>query len=235
MIKIVLLEPEHPGNIGSVARVMANFGHTHLVLINPKCNHLSLEAIKFAKHGGNILKSAKVFETKDVKKILSKFHTVIATTSKLGTDYNVPRSPISPSQLADKMPKKTGKKIALLFGRESKGLYNNEIDFADFTVTIPTNKKYPALNLSQSVGIILYELGKEKTNIASHITLATSTEKNQIQKMLNQIFNSLSWLRPSHRKTQEVIWKKIMGKSFLTKREAFSVMGFLRKVMKKIK
>jgi len=233
MISIVLLEPEHPGNIGSVARIMANFDYTKLILINPKCKHKTLEAIKFAKHGVKILKTAKVIKTSSPEKELKKFHTIIATTSKLGTDYNIPRSPITPDHLTQILSLKN--KIALLFGRESKGLTNSELDLADFVVTIPTSKKYPALNLAQSVAILLYELSKTKSNVSSHILFSTKTEKNQIQKMFGQIFSKLKWLRPSKRTTQELIWKRIIGKSFLTKREAYAVMGFLRKLKERLK
>jgi len=233
MVHIILLEPEHPGNIGSVARIMANFGVTKLVIINPKCKHFDMEAIKFAKHGLSILKKSRIVTTKYPEKELKKFHTIIATTSKLGTDYNIPRSPITPDQLTEILPKT--KNIALLFGRESKGLSNSELDLADFVVTIPTSKKYPALNIAQSVAILLYEISKTKAHVSAHIVFSTKTEKNQIQKMFGQIFNKLPWLRPSKRTTQELIWKRIIGKSFLTKREAYAVMGFLRKLKDQLK
>lgn len=229
MISVVLLEPESPGNIGSVARIMANFNFTKLILVNPQCNHLDLEAVKFAKHGIPILKKAKVAQ----KTELSKFHTVIATTSKLGTDYNIPRSPISPEQLSKKPIFKIKNNIALLFGRESKGLFNDELNLADFIVTIPTSRKYPALNLAQSVNIILYELFKSRPSVSSHIQFASKAEKDQIGKMIKNILDILDFKTPSKKKTQQVIWRRIIGKSFLTKREAFAVMGFLRKLLEK--
>ena len=98
MISVVLVKPSHPGNIGAVARAMKNFGLKNLVLIDPKCK-IDEEAKKRAKHANDILKKTKVIKFEDLK----KFHTVIATTAKLGSDYNIPRSPLHPDQLADKI------------------------------------------------------------------------------------------------------------------------------------
>jgi len=134
MISIVLIEPENPGNIGAITRVMANFGFESLFLVNPKCDHLSQEAKNRAKHAQEVLNNAKTIKN------LNKFDYLIATTAQIGTDYNLPRSPIKPEQLAKILPEKGN--IALVFGREGIGLTNEEINKADFVVTIPTNKKY---------------------------------------------------------------------------------------------
>jgi len=224
MVTIIIVEPENPGNIGAIARVMANFGYSNLILINSKCNHLSEEARNRAKWGNDVLKKAK--KSTSLKHTLKKFHTRIATTALIGTDYNIPRSPMQPDQL-NKIPKKT----VIVFGRESSGLTNEEVNMCDFVVTIPTPKKYPTLNLSMSVGIILYELSKankEKTN--SHIQLASQADKEQVMKNMNDIINKQTFPTPSKKQTQKTIWKRIFSKSFLTKREAFAVIGLLKKL-----
>ena len=150
MISIILIEPKKSGNLGAVARAMANFGFDNLVLVNPKCKKTAKEAIKRAKHGLAVLKKAKV-----VKKI-PKMDTLIATTAMLGTDYNIPRSPISPAQLSKIIPSKG--KVGIVFGREGPGLTNEEVLACDFVCTIPSSKKYPTLNLSHSVALVCYEL-----------------------------------------------------------------------------
>ena len=218
MIAVILVEPKNSGNIGAIARTMANFGFSKLILVNPKCNHLSQTARNRAKWGNNVLKKAKV-----VKKI-PKFQTLVATTARIGTDYNIPRSPISPAKLSSIAKGDIG----LIFGRESSGLTNQELQQADFVVTIPASKKYPVMNLSHSVAILLYELSKE--DHTAHIQLASAAEKNQILKLLNKTLNKLKCSTASKKQTQKTIWKKILGKSFLTKREAFALMGFFKKL-----
>ena len=223
MLSIILIQPKTQGNLGAICRVMKNFGLKDLILINPRCK-IGLEARKRAKHANDILKNAKI---KD-ESYLKNFHTLIATTSRLGTDYNIPRSPITPDQLIKII--NTNKKIALIFGREDKGLTNEEIKQADFIVSIPTSKIYPSLNLSHSVAILLYELFKEKENITSHILPASKQEKDHLLKMINQSLNRLEFSTQSKKQTQITIWKRIIGKSFLTKRESFALMGFFKKI-----
>jgi TrmH family RNA methyltransferase len=218
MISVVLVEPKNSGNIGAVARVMANFGFEKLVLVNPKCNHLSQTARNRAKWAQIVLKKAKV-----VKKI-PKLGTLVATTAKIGTDYNIPRSPITPKQLSSLCKGSVG----IVFGREGTGLTNEEILECDFVATIPASKKYPVLNLSHSVAVVLYELSKESH--ISHIIPASKKEKEQIMKMLNKALDKMQFATKEKKQTQIKVWKRMIGKSFLTKREAFALMGFLKKI-----
>jgi tRNA/rRNA methyltransferase len=226
MITVVLVEPENSGNVGAVARVMANFGFKDLVLIGPKCNHLSQTARNRAKHAQIVLKKAKVKGWSYLK----KFDALAATTSKLGTDYNIPRSPVSPEQLAQIVPEKGN--VALLFGRESQGLCNDEIAKCDFVVTIPTAKDYPSLNISHSVAVMLYELSKKfPGKVSEHIIFASDIEKRQMMKMLAKVLSKMHFATASKKETQVRVWKRMIGKSFLTRREAFALMGFFKKLI----
>jgi len=234
MISIILYQPEHPGNLGAVARAMDNFGFTQLYLLNPKCDPKAEEAVYRAKHAKKILTNAKLITVNQ----LSTFHTIIATTAKTGTDYNIPRSPITPEQLIKVLPKnvfKSKKQIGILFGPEGAGLSNAIINKADFTVTIPTKPRNRALNLSHAVTILLYELAKNKIQktITTQFIFASKTEKNQILKMLSQILNKITFTTKEKKQTQKIVWKRIFAKAFLTKREAYAVMGFLRKFLEK--
>lgn len=226
-ISVILIKPQNQGNIGAVARAMKNFGLTDLAIINPKCGVDTATARKRAVHAEDIIKKAKI---KDISS-LKKFDYLIATTSKVGSDYNIPRSPITPELLAKKI--NINKKIGIVFGPEDKGLTNEEIALCDFVVTIPTSKKYPAMNLSHAATIVFYELFKAKAaeTVSSHIIFAAKTEKQQIMKMINKVLDEMQFATPSKKKTQQIIWKKIIGKSFLTRREAYAIMGFFKKLL----
>src|SRR6056300_1395817 len=93
MINVILVEPKNSGNVGAIARSMANFGFSKLILVNPKCNHLPQTARNRAKWAQDVLTKAKV-----VSKI-PKMDTLVATTAQIGNDYNINISPISPRQL----------------------------------------------------------------------------------------------------------------------------------------
>lgn len=239
MLTVVLVEPETAGNVGSVARVMKNFGVRQLVLINPKCNPLDGEAYGRAMHARDILKAAEVVKSFSS---LKKFDCVVATTAALGSDYNVLRSPITPDQLAQQLSQRFGNHsrksgVALVFGREGSGLTSSEIGKCDLVVTIPASKKYRALNLSHAVAIVLYELFKpsKSPKLASHIPLASRHEKKLAESMVNEIIASMDFAINSKKETQRLVWQRLINKSFLTRREMYALLGFLRKIIRMIK
>jgi TrmH family RNA methyltransferase len=230
MIYIIMLEPETPGNVGAIARVMKNFEFTKLVLVHPHSNHLSDEARNRAKHSQEILENAEVNEFF----VVDDYDYLIATTAKLGTDYNITRSPLTPEELAGKVKEiSPERRIGIVIGREGHGMFNEEIEKCDFVVTIPSTKDYSTLNVSHAVAIILYEIYKAtgQNKVMSHITPIGKPEKDQIIKMYNEILDSMDWGTPEKKETQQMLWKKVVGKAMLTKRESFAVMGFLRKIM----
>jgi len=227
MLSIVLIEPETPGNIGSVARVMANFGVRKLVLINPKCK-INEDSRRFAKNAQKILDKAKV----NGSSALGRFDYLIGTTSKLGTDYNIPRSPLTPEQLGQKLKGIKKKKIAIILGRESDGLRNSEIKLCDFMVAIPTSRNYRACNISHSLAILLYEIHKKKNTkeLIKPYTPMSRKEKEQILKLLECAMKKMGFASERKKATQLKVWKRMITKSFMTKREAYALMGFLKKI-----
>ncbi|MDP2749759.1 MAG: RNA methyltransferase [Nanoarchaeota archaeon] len=228
-ITIIILEPEHSSNVGAFCRVMKNFDFTELVIINAKCEK-DLDAVKRAKHAIDVLKKAK-FVKKTFKDAIKGFDLVVGTTAKLGSDYNIPRSPINAEQLAEKLKDVSGK-IALVFGREGEGLHNDEIELCDFVVTISTSKTYPTMNLSHAAAVIFYEIFKttKKPKVASHIALANEQEKKILFGLVNDVLEKMDFSTEEKRTTQKQLWQKVIGKSLLTKREMSTMCGFIRKI-----
>ena len=227
MTEIILMQPSTPGNIGAVARVMKNFNLKNLTLIDPKTNHLSLEALSRAKHAKDILKKAKIKPSSYLK----SRPTLIATTSQLGSDYNLKRTPLTPKQILTKISKK--QKVSILFGSEGNGLTNDELSLADIVLHIPSSPNYPTLNLSHSVTIICYELFQQSEDkTATQFTPASKIELNIINKNFTKILNQLTFTTKEKKDTQKTVWKHIFGRALLTKRESFAVIGFLKKLIK---
>ncbi|HLC64538.1 MAG TPA: RNA methyltransferase [Candidatus Nanoarchaeia archaeon] len=226
MIAVILLEPKNAGNVGAVCRAMANFGFSDLVLINPKCNLEDIEMIKRAKHGRKIVK----IEPKG-KEYLKRFDYLIGTTARLGTDYNIPRSPVTPEKLAEKVYNKKAS-VGILFGREDFGLSNKEILKCDFVVSIPSSEKYRALNISHAVAIICYEIFKKRMGgkIFREYPAAGKPEKEALLKKIDKILDKMEFATKEKKQTQKIIWKRVLGKSFLTKREIFALHGFFGKI-----
>ncbi len=232
MITLILIEPENPGNTGAILRSMKNFDFNSIILVNPKFDINSEELRNRAKWAGDLIKKIKVRKY-DMKKLRKDFDYLVATTAKLGRDYNLLRTPIDAEQFAEKISdidKKT--KIGLLIGREGAGLSNEEIKICDFAVTIPASKKYGTMNISHATTLILYEIFKkqETEHIISHITPISLKEKEQLQKMVEKTLDKMYFATEEKKETQRLLWQKILGKSLLSKREAYALMGFLKKI-----
>ena len=175
-VRIILVEPAGPLNVGSVARVMKNMGLDRLWLVNPKCDRNSKEARLMAVHGADLLESAK--EVATLPEALVGCNRAIATTARkrdLPIKLESPRAAL-PWLLED------GVTSALIFGPEDRGLNNIELNYAQRFITIPSSPKYPALNLAQAVAICCYELyqftiGREETR-GERLELTEETEES---------------------------------------------------------
>ncbi len=231
MISVVLIEPEKEENVGRVARVMKNFGFRHLLLIEPKCNHVGNKALALASHADDLLHGATVAG----KDALLAFDYLVGTTAKLGKDSNIARVPLLPREAAKTI---TNKKlnVGLLFGRESCGLTNEELMQCDILITIPTAKNYSTMNLSQAVGIVLYEIfaASGKEHVASHINPAKKKDKDVLLSQINRILDSMEFPTNEKKETQRRVWKRVVGKAFLTKKEFMVMMGFFKKIRRKV-
>jgi tRNA/rRNA methyltransferase len=225
MISIILVEPKTPGNIGAIARVMKNFGFSDLILVRPHCNHLTQESVDRASHAADILRKAKKVDA------IPKLDYLIGTTARLGTDYNLYRSPLHPEELAEKVKEITHKKVGILFGREDSGLNNIELAQCDFTVTIQTSKHYASMNLSHGVSVILYELSKHMHHekIANFPMMGTK-EKDALLTLIYSTLDDMTFPLDSKKETQKKLWQRIVGKATLTKREHAALMGYFKKV-----
>jgi len=240
---VVLVKPEHSGNIGSVARVMENFDFENLVIFNPIENVdkiLSYETQGFAMHGKNILFDAKIIEVKnqenhisEFKQFMKNFDYIIATTAQ-GKNYsNIRRLAIFPEDLTLPISVKP-LKMAILFGKESRGLTNEEIDLADILLRIPTNSDYSSLNLSHACGIILYEIFK-KINILTigrginPVLIADKDDRSILLITVKEIIDKLK-IRSYKKDNVFFAFRNIFGRSLMSKRELSLILGLFSKV-----
>ena len=151
-LRIVLVEPAGPLNIGSVARVMKNFGLSQLVLVNPQCDPYGDEARKMAVHAYDLIEASTVVAT--LPEALAGCQRAIATTAR-SRDLQTPlESTQALPWLLESSP------TALIFGPEDRGLNNDEMLQAQRFIKIDTRPPYESLNLAQAVAICCYELSR---------------------------------------------------------------------------
>ncbi|XGV95894.1 MAG: RNA methyltransferase [Leptolyngbya sp. BL-A-14] len=152
-IRIVLVEPAGSLNVGAIARVMKNMGLQQLVLVKPQCDPLGEDARLMAVHAADVLESATVVST--LPEALQGCQRAIATTARprVATVLEPPRIAL-PWLLESPLPAQG----ALIFGPEDRGLSNEELNYAQRFVAIPSSPVYPSLNLAQAVAVCCYEL-----------------------------------------------------------------------------
>lgn len=224
-VRVVLVEPEHEGNIGSIARLMKNFGFTDLWIVNPK-TQIGRQARAYASHAEDILERSKIVTT--IKKASKGCAEVVGTTAiSSSRPSNVLRVTLSPEEYAAKIRSK-GERICLLFGRESTGLSNEELDQCNALITIPTIEGYRTLNVASACAIILYELHK---HIFDHEKTIQPMD-SQTRRRLVGYFDKLTHLvgTPSHRRRLAIrAFRNVISRGVLSKREALLLIGVIRR------
>jgi tRNA/rRNA methyltransferase len=154
-LQVVLVEPAGPLNVGSVARLCANFGIEGLRLVAPRCDPLGEEARRMAVHGLPLLERAIVFPS--LNAALADCRRVVATS---GRQEGEPLPLCGPQQALGWLleGEDNDAPAAIVFGREDRGLGNDELLQAGRLLQIATGPAYASLNLSHAVAVVLHEL-----------------------------------------------------------------------------
>lgn len=155
MWTVILVRPEKASNLGSICRLIANFQANGLILVDSRIDATDLELIMTARRAMDIFYEADHVET--IQEALKLVSYSIATTARVST----PKSPKRYAVSIENVPwNHLGENPGLVFGPESTGLLNDELNLFNLLVTIPTSKNYPALNISHAASILLYEMYK---------------------------------------------------------------------------
>ena len=234
-ISIVLVETSHPGNIGSTARAMKNMGLSKLVLINPK-KFPHGDARALAGNALDVLESAKV--TSSLQEAVGEAKLVFATSAR-------ERSIGWPSTYAEDAAKEiielanADQKVAIVFGREDRGLTNEELQLANKHLIIPADEEYPALNISQSVQIICYEIFKSSSEkVLKAWQDYPSYNQEQLQRLVEHFNNTaidLEVVDPENPKQILTRMERMFRRLYPDQMEGNFLRGFLDKVDKLIK
>ncbi|MEW5747065.1 MAG: RNA methyltransferase, partial [Nitrospirota bacterium] len=160
-VRFVLVEPREPGNIGASARAVKNMGFKNLALVNPA--PLTGEEQWFAHNAEEVLQRAP--RHTGLADAIKDASLVVAVARRTGRR----RGMILPLDEAVQRLYEEAKShtVALLFGREDRGLYNREVDECGLLLTIPSNKEHPSLNLSHAVAVVAYELSRAEFRTGS--------------------------------------------------------------------
>ena len=196
-LKIILVEPSGPLNVGSIARLCKNFKVNQLRIVSPRCDIFSLETTKMALKGVSYINNCKIYKT--LKQAILDCDLVIATCGRIDNSKGTNIESLEKVSNWIRIFKKINN-LAIVFGREDKGLTNKELLLAQKIITINTDENYPSLNLSHSVSIILYELTKfseqdNKKNKKSFV-LASSAQIDECFIEIEEFLLKVGYLLP---------------------------------------
>jgi tRNA/rRNA methyltransferase len=242
-IRIVLVETAGARNLGSVARVMKNFGLSELWLVKPKCDRTSEEAQHMAVHAPEILENAKIVDS--LPAALVGCHRAIATAGRIDKGEMKVTNPAK--GLSWLMQADTS---AIVFGAEDRGLSNAEIQHCQQVMRIPVNPDYPSLNLAQAVGVCCYQLQLLKTDFRGNlqgqenftsqiaqdliesapIDLATRTDLEACYQQLEAVLLKIGYVYPHTAVHRLRKFRHIFDRANLSPSEVAMLRGILRQV-----
>jgi TrmH family RNA methyltransferase len=199
-IRIVLVRPTHPGNVGATARAMKNMSLRSLYLVEPE-RFPSPEAMDRAAGADDVLDSAVICASLD--EALKDCHLVIGTSAR---PRRIEWPTLDPAAGAGRLVEGAQQgPVALLFGQERTGLLNSELDRCHFVVTIPADLAYSSLNLASAVQILAYEIyravlaGRPGEAVeAREGRLASSEDMQRFYQHLAEVLQQIGFLDPDN-------------------------------------
>lgn len=191
-VRIVLVNTTHPGNIGAAARAMKNMGLNRLYLVAPK-QFPSDKARWRAASAVDVIEQTVVVTTLD--EAIADCGLVIGTSAR---DRRIPWPVIHPEECGRRVIGEASEhEVAIVFGREARGLKNEELQKCQFHVHIPTSTEYPSLNLAMAVQLISYEIRRAFLDTGQEVQKGedpvSGLEDNSLESILSPGVNQQHW------------------------------------------
>jgi len=226
---VVVVEPETPGNVGTIARAMKNFGLDDLKLVDPPELDPDGEAYGFAGHAReDVLPNA---DEVTLDEIIDNYHTVGCTAITGEDSRRHVRFPFkTPVELRESLST-VETPTALVFGREGRGLHNREIERLDEVCSIPASGEYPVLNLGQAATILFYEL-RELTVDETQLPDVDHyrADEPDIERLHDYFADFLDAQAYNERKRDKTrrLFRRLVGRAHPTDREVHTLLGVFR-------
>jgi TrmH family RNA methyltransferase len=200
LLRVILVAPRNPLNIGAAARAMSNFGFFHLRVVNPY--ELAFREARSAVGATPLLARAEEF--KSVAEAVEDCTLVVGTTA---VGQRRLQHPVRRLDQAARLLRKTlaGSRVALLFGSEKRGLSNEDLSHCNWLLRIPTREEHRSMNLGQAVAVCLYELARDLQAVmkpGKHVP-ATAADLERLTALLLDALRSSGYLKSDPRGSQK--------------------------------
>lgn len=232
-VRVVLLETTHPGNVGASARAMKAMGLDRLSLVNPS-RFPSVEATAMASGADDLLVHAEV--CRSLGEALRDCGLVVGTSAR---ERTLPWPTLDPRAAAGRiMGAAAHSNVALVFGREQSGLTNDEVEFCQFLVRIPTAPEFSSLNLAAAVQIMAYELRQatlsgeiaRSASTRRETPAATTEQMEQLYTHLEQVMTEVAFFDAQKPRYLMRRLKRLFNRARLDQNETNILRGFLAAV-----
>ncbi len=230
-ISFILVEPRESGNIGASARAIKNMGFRRLEIVGQR-DIITDEARWMACNAEDILEKSCFHN--DLKSAIKDKSLVVGTTRRIGKK----RGLILP--LTEGVSRIRGvavnNRVALLFGREDRGLFNNEVEECGFLITIPTDRSSPSLNLAQAVLLVAYELRRD-TEVVESPGLVGYEDLDILYNRIKKTLKELDYIPQGNRDLERKIMnnlRHLIGRAGLTDWELRMLHGICSQIQKKL-
>ena len=233
-VSVAVVDAETPGNVGTIARAMKNFGVSELLLVDPPELDPDGEAYGFAGQAReDILPSAREVEFDD---LVENYHTVgcTAITNEDATKHV--RYPFrTPRELGDSL-QGVDTDTCIVFGRESVGLENEELARLDEICAIPASEGYPVLNLGQAATIVLYELRDVTVGETQLPEITDRADERAIEGLHDQFAEFVVAVgHPEENRAKAGrLWRRLLGRAHPTGREVRTLRGLFRRASEQL-
>ena len=245
-VRIVMVNTTLPANIGSALRAMKTMGLCKLVLVSPKTYpHPDIDAL--AAGATDLIDQIEIVET--LEDAIKDCHIVFGTSARSRT---IPWPLLDARPAAQKSMKavlQEQQEIAVIFGREDRGLTNEELALANFHVTIPVNTEYGVLNVAQAIQIICYEMRMAATELMEHqvddkatmkVTeddtmewdepLVTHEQMEQFYPHIQKMLEEIEFLDPKNPRLLPLRLRRLFGRIQLDRMEYHLLRGIFSRV-----
>ncbi len=232
LLRVVLVSPRNPLNVGAAARAMSNFGFAHLRLVNPY--DVAFREAKSAVGAGHVLEAACEFGS--VAEAVADCSLVIGTTAAGRRELQHPIRRLEyGARLIRKQPDTS--RAALLFGSEKYGLSNDDMSHCNWLMRVPTREGHRSMNLGQSVAVCLYELTRDSRSARrepARLRPAASVELERITELLIGMLGRSGYVNPRTRMSTENKVRRLVRRLEFSARDAEVWLGMLRQILWKM-
>lgn len=227
-VRFVLVEPREAGNVGAAARAMKNFGFTDLAIVG-ETPPLQPVAEWWASGAGDLVERAARPAT--LADAVSEAQLVVATTSSRERPVGRPLSPMELAQEAAALGEEG--MLALVFGREDRGLTSEEIALCGRAAVIPTSDLHPTMNLAQSVAVFAWELSKAMAMAPAReerSDLPSAAELERLHETARALLVEAGFLHENNPDRIYADLRALVARAAPDRRELAILMGMARQV-----